>query len=219
MYFARSELLRLLQKMSELCGAKDRYSQHMAADAWDQPIDVRNPNARRFDLSGALIAAVDELCDPQREHKELVKQETSKIEQKRVAAKRSLRKRGEHARILYGYGWAMLDAASREITNAGVWEKKTFQTAMDVIARAKLRLCESLNIRSRERGLGMAQIDDPYMLEEIELLAKITAAGEPGYTIDGSVSEILAVYDLYRRGLIVERWPLPWTYRRRMLFT
>lgn len=216
MYFSRSELLGLLQKMSELCGAKDCYTEHMAADAWGQAIDVRNPNARRFDLSGALIAAVDELCDPQGEHKDLVKQETSKIEHKRVQAKKLLRKRGEHARILYGYGWALLDAASREVTSAGLWERKTFRTAMDVLDRAKLRLCESLNIRSRESPLGMAKIDDPYMLEEVELLAKITSAGEPGYTI--SPEEILATYDLYRRGLIIERWPLPWTYRRRVLF-
>lgn len=214
MPFTRLELLRLLSKMRELCGLEGLYTPHMAADVWGKEIDPRNPNARKFNLSGALLAAVDALADPQDQHKRLKKLEISTIESKRIYAKNHLRRRGEHAKILYGYGWGCLERASLEVTGADLWEDKTFQTAMDVLERARLRVCESLGIRNRDQGLGMARIDDPYTLEELELLEKLTDAGEAGAKLEG-ISELLASYDLYRRGLIVEVWPVPWTYRRR----
>lgn len=217
MYFSRTELLDLLSKMLDLCGREERYSQHFSADVWNNPIDARNPNAKRFDLSGALCAAVDALCDPPEEYRKLKKLETHAIESKRTYAKNLLRKRGEHARILYGYGWAMLNAASHEVTGDYVWKPKSFQTAIDVLERAKLRLCESLGIANRERSLGMCRIDDPYVPEELLLLEKITSAGELGYKLQTG-DELLASYDLYRRGLITEVWPVPLTYRRRMIY-
>ncbi len=217
MYFAQTELLKLLGVMFDLCGSQDRYTLHMAADIWGKEIDPRNPNAKRFDLSGALLAAVDQICDPQAEHKNLKKLEVSAIESKRTYAKRLLRHRGSHAKVLYGYGWAILQKASEEVTGEGLWEEKTFQTAMDVLERCKLRLCESLGIRNRDAGLGLARPSDPYASEELLLLEKITSAGEKGYTIEPR--ELLACYDLHRRGLIVDTWPVPWTYRRRVLYT
>jgi hypothetical protein len=109
------------------------------------PIDVRNPNATRFSLPGALIAAVDRIADPQDERAKLRKlEQTSKIESKRVFARNTLRKRDERARVLYGFGWGMLERASVEVTGCSIWEEKSFQTTVDVVARARLRVCESL---------------------------------------------------------------------------
>ncbi len=214
MSVSRLDVLRMLGKMRELCGLPGLYTPFVAADAWGKEIDPRNPNARKFDLSGALLAAVDALYDPQDQHKRLKKLEVSTIESKRAYAHNQLRKRGEKAKILYGYGWGALERASLEVTGADLWKEKSFQTAMDVLERARLRVCESLNIRNRERGLGLARIDDPYTLEELELLEKISDAGDLGHKLETG-DEVLASYDLYRRGLIVEVWPVAWTYRRR----
>lgn len=214
MFFSKLELLRLLGKIDELCGHRDRFTIHLAADAWGAPIDVRNPNAMRFSLPGALIAAVDKIADPQDERAKLRKlEQSSKIESKRVFARNTLRKRDERARVLYGFGWGMLERASVEVTGCSIWEEKSFQTTMDVVARARLRVCESLNIRNREQPLGACRIDDPYMLEELDLLEKVEGAGDLGYTLK-TIDELLASYDLFRRGMIQET-RVPWTYRRR----
>lgn len=218
MYFARLSLVTLLQEIQRLCGTVHTYSEHMAADGWGAAIAVRSPNARRFDLSGALIRAVDKLCDPHEEHQKLLKESaTAKDEHKRRRAKSLMRDRGDRARVMYGYGWAMLNAASQEITGADVYAPKGFQTAMDVLERTKLRLYTSLGISTRSRPLGQWQQGEPFHIAEVKLLEELAEAGEDG-CVPETGPELLACYDLYKRGMIEEIHNAPWTYRLRVLY-
>ena len=217
MYFARLSLVSLLQEMQRLCGTVHTYTEHLAADGWGAAIDVRSPNAKRFDLSGALIRAVDTLCDPQEERKKLMKQSDAKEEHRRKRAKTLLRTRAERARVMYGYGWSMLNAASREVTGADVYQPKGFQTAMDVLERAKLRLYTSLGMSARTRPLGLWQQGEPFDLAEVKLLEELVEAGDDG-CIPETVAELLACYDLYRRGMIEAIYNAPWTYRLRVRY-
>jgi hypothetical protein len=86
---------------------------------------------------------------------------------------------------------------------------------MDVLERAKLRVCESLGIGNRASPLGMARLDDPYHIEEVRLLGAIDGIEENGGYHLTHCDELLAAYDLHRRGLIVETFPGSWTYRRK----
>lgn len=214
MFFVRSTLLKLFIKMKELCGTPETYVLCPAADGWGNAIDVYSERARRYSLSGALSRAVTELKDPIEDHKRLSKMIDDKSAAKRRYATEELKRRMDAARILYGYGWSVLNDASYEVAGNGLWEPKDFQPAMEVVERARLRVCEELGIAVRETGLGCARINDPFRLEEVELLEAIDDAGSAGAILENG-DELLAAYDLHRRGLIVPVEGVAWAYRRR----
>lgn len=65
----------------------------------------------------------------------------------------------------------------------------------------------------RSQPLGMAGRRDQYHAAELALRARVLAAGPAGYRLAaGDVGEILAAYDLHRRGEL-EPTDTPWTYR------
>lgn len=66
---------------------------------------------------------------------------------------------------------------------------------------------------SSGNALGMARTTDPLRAEELHLRAKLRAAGPAGARINiHDVSEVLASFDLHRRGEI-EPTDEPWRYR------
>lgn len=205
----------LIKRIRDLCGTPDTYAKYMAADGWGKEVALRSTNARRFDLMGALAIAVDDLKLPAKEEHRLDKLAEDSNASKRSYARKEKRRRELAARVLYGYGWSLLEHASLEVTKDSVHRVSEFAVAMRVLDRAQLRLYESLGMSVRDSPLGMARLFDPMRREEIELLAAIEEAGEGGATLETG-DEILASYDLYRRRLIVEVEGGPaWTYKLR----
>lgn len=213
MLFSRRSLVPLVKRIRELCGTPDTFVLSMAADGWGKPVDLRSPNARRFSLSGALAKAVDDLKLPPEEERRLDKLSNDSNASKRSYATREKRHRELSARVLYGFGWSLLERASVEATGRSLHQIESFEVAMRVLDRAQLHLYESLGMSVRESPLGMARSGDPMLREEIDLLASIEEAGESGATLE-TIDEVLASYDLYRRRLIVEVVGAPaWTYK------
>jgi hypothetical protein len=207
--FSHHKLLPVLDEMRRLCGSRDVYVPFLASDGWGNPVDVRSKKARRYDLCGALIVAVDTFYEDDRLRAMLDDANATK----RSYAGKELRRREKMGRVVYGYAWSLLEGASVEVTGCGLHERKAFEVAMSVLDRAKLRLCERLGVAVRDSGLGMARRGEPFRIEEVTLLAEIEEAGMGGATLETS-DEVLASYDLYRRGLIVEVPDAPpWTYR------
>ena len=215
MFFSRSSLVPLVKRIRELCGTPDTFVLSMAADGWGKPVDLRSPNARRFSLCGALARAVDDLKLPPEEEKRLDKLSNDPNAAKRSYAVKEKRQRELSARVLYGFGWSLLEGACVEACGKSIHQIEDFASAMRALDRAQLRLYESLGMSVRESSLGMARIGEPMRREEIDLLAAIEEAGEAGATLETG-DEVLASYDLYRRRLIVEVVGAPpWTYKLR----
>lgn len=204
LYVARSAMLR------------DHYSpEHMAADGWGNEVPVDSPRAIRFSLPGLLSKAATELFDPLDEKLEKDLKSKYDFRVKKAKKKKGLR-RWKAARY-YGYAWGLYNHASESAVGKPLHHPIDHQSALAVVEFARRELFRLIGVDDGSLMLGMARRGDMKSLAEIELLEKVQDSGIDGYRIqEKNVREILASYDLYRRGIIIETGA-PWTYRVRHL--
>ena len=184
---------------------------HMAANAWGHEVSMDSPMATRHSLSGYLSKAATELFDPKDE--KLEKDLKSKYDFKVKKAKKKKGLRKWKATRYYSYAWGLYNHASEKVTGDPLHFPKDHQTALAVVEFARRELFRLIGVDDGGLTLGMARRTDMKSLAEIELLEKIQEAGFDGYRLEsGNVREILASYDLYRRGVILET-ERAWTYR------
>lgn len=207
-------LARVIIYVSQLVSDRDLYApQGWAADAWGNVVEMSSKQASRWSFSGALSKAATELFDPP--DPKLEKDLASKYDFKVKKAKKVQNLRKWKARRYYGYAWGLFSRASSVVANKGLHFPIDHDTALKIVDHARRELHRLIGVDDGSILLGMARRTDLKSIAEIMLLEKIDEAGFEGYRLDtSSVKEVLASYDLYRRGLIVET-EVPWTYRRK----
>lgn len=195
---------------------RDRYSpEHMAANAWGDEVAMDHPTATRFSLSGLLSKAATDLFDPI--DPQLQKDLKSKYDFKVKKARKKKGLRRWKASRYYGYAWGLYEHACQTVTGAPLHHPKDHATALKIVEFARQELFRLIGVDDGSLTVGMARRFDMKSLPEIELLSLIQEAGVDGYRLqDGNLRQMLASFDLYRRGLIVET-NKPWTYRARHL--
>lgn len=205
-------LSKIVLTVARAAAYRDGYSPvHLAADVWGNKVGMEDPRAVRFDLSGLLAKAATDLFDPV--DPQLEKDLKSKYEFKAKKAKKKKALRRWKAARYYGYAWGLYERASEAVTGHPLHYDKDHATALAVVEYARREFFRLLGVDDGSLTLGMARRGDMKSLAEIELLDKIREAGVDGYRLqEKDVREILASYDLYRRGLIIETG-VDWTYR------
>lgn len=207
-------LARVIIYVSQLISDRDLYApQGWAADAWGNVVEMSSKQAARWSFSGALSKAATELFDPP--DPKLEKDLASKYDFKVKKAKKIQNLRKWKARRYYGYAWGLFSRAADVVANKGLHFPIDHDTALKIVDYTRKELHRLIGVDDGSIPLGMARRTDLKSIAEIMLLEKIDEAGIDGYRLDTSnIKEVLASYDLYRRGLIIET-ETPWAYRRK----
>jgi len=195
---------------------RDGYSaKHLATDGWGNEVRVDDPRAVRFSLPGLLSKAVTEIFDPIDPRLEQDLKSKYDFKAKKARKKKGLRR--WKATRYYGYAWGLYEHASVSVTGDPLHFEKDHREALAVVEFARKELYRLIGVDDGGLILGMARRGDMKSLAEIELLEKVREHGVDGYRLqDGDIPEMLACFDLHRRGLIVET-SRPWTYRLKHL--
>jgi len=198
-------MFEALAHVRELLASPDTYCREMACDGLGREIDLRNKNARRWNLSGAIARAIVDLYDG----------DTARLRNtigrgygfQRDSARAKLSRTERDAREMYGLLWGVCEHASTSVVGRSMssYNALSYDEAMRVLDRA----LEVVTALVEERVPG-----EPASEHERELLARVDAAAPAGYRLpDGNHALIVASEALCKRGALRET--LAWVFVRR----